>query len=262
MTTSIAVSTSLEGYLTAVAELPLRTHLSDARSGAVVVVPGQGEWCDGVRAAHAAGAAAVVLAAPDPAPADAIDALIEDVAGLPVIVDRPLLRPDAAEDALAGRVFAGRHTAPRLITVDCAAPASDLAAATREAIGWLRRLSGGDLAHLSGDGGLALCEPEGSAGTLAAITIVQVNGVSGLRIHALGEVVTEVEVSAARTVVSTSTSAGRMTAPSRYESAERLSLRRALDAMKGGEPPADLRDLAKDAALVGQLSSARAHKHD
>ena len=78
---------------------PLPNFLSERRtgglrvSGAVVVVPGSGDWWQAMLAARAGGAAAVVIADPQALPPEAL-APHPWPDGVPVIVERPRLRPD------------------------------------------------------------------------------------------------------------------------------------------------------------------------
>ena len=57
----VSVFTDLPGYRAAVASLPVSTVAADAAAGAVVVLSGETGWWDGVLAAQADGAAAVVV---------------------------------------------------------------------------------------------------------------------------------------------------------------------------------------------------------
>ncbi|GAA1942976.1 hypothetical protein [Microbacterium deminutum] len=255
MTPPVPVVTSSERYATALAELPLRTRAADAAHGAIVVVDGgRDRWCDDARAAAASGAIAIVVAQPNAVPATGILALIEDVGEVPIVLERSFLRPDATADAVAARDSHGARAVPRLLTGDCVATADELGVATRDAIGWLRVLSQGGLSMRTGRAGVGLLECRDADGAPSALTAVIVKGVSRVRIAVLGEVLSEIEVSDRRTLVSTSTSAGRMLTSPRYESPQRLALRRALSALSGAATVDDLAELAADAALAETVS--------
>ena len=70
-----------------------------------------------------------------------------------------------------------------------------------------------------------------------------------LRVQALGETSTELEIDAplGRAELATSTVGGRLVAPARFEAGERAALRRAVEAVAQGLPSADLEDLLHDA---------------
>ena len=98
----IAVVAAAGAYRAAVAELPLSARLGAGPSGAVVVVPGDPGWVDAVRGAEEAGARAVLVADPEPAPVDQLRLLAQRTR-IPVALERPLLRADAAADAQSAR---------------------------------------------------------------------------------------------------------------------------------------------------------------
>ncbi|BDV31964.1 hypothetical protein [Microbacterium terricola] len=239
-------------YRTAVAELPLSAQLADTPAGSIVVVPGRTGWVDAALAAVAAGAAAVIVAAPAFAVAADIRRM-QAGAKVPVVVERPHLRTDSTFDAAAGRSIDGGSTAPRLLVADGGAPRGLVPIVAREALGWLRVLSGGRLALASADGAFALLETaDGTAATLS-IVVTSTPGGGSFCVRAIGEVLTEVEVDERRTRVSTSTTRGTLSAPDRYESSARLAVRRALAAVESG-PTDDLGELLADTELVGRLS--------
>jgi len=240
-------------YRAAVAELPLRTRPVDREDGAVVVVPGGPRWVDAGLAAVAAGARAVVVA--DPGFAAAADVRRLAQAGIPVIIERPLLREDVSSDANDARGSESGWTEPRAVVVDGVAPAAKRLEVLCDALGWVRVLSGGRLTLVAADAALALLETTGAMP--ATLTFVATERPSGwIRAHALGEVITEVEVVEGRARVATTTVAGRLTAPTRFESSERLAMRRALDALERDVLPRDLDDLAADAGLAARIIDA------
>ncbi len=241
----IAVATSLERYRTAVAELPLRARAATGREG-IVVIPGLGRWTDAAATAAADGASALVIADPELVSADAVRELSAGLR-IPVVVERPRLRPDAAEDALHAR----SGSAPRMLIAEASGPAAALDAVTRDAAGWLRTLSGGALRVVSGDRTLALLQTTaGLAATFGTIAAARTS--VGMRIEVLGEVQTQVDVGLAARIVTTS-SAGTLIAPARFETSARVALRRALEALETGSAPVDLDDLADDTALLEDL---------
>jgi hypothetical protein len=228
-------------YHSALAELPLSTRATDLHAGAIVVVPGVDGWVDAALAAAEAGAVAVVVA--DPAfESSARVRLLAGTLHIPVIVERPLLRPDLAEDAIRRRMGAE----PRLLLADASADVAQLTAVARESVGWLRVLAGGALSLTRADGALALFETGSGVG--GAVSVVATSRPAGglIRAQALGETTTDIEVEGRRARLVTSTGAGRVIAPARFESSERLALRRALEALTAQTGPSDLSELAVD----------------
>ena len=256
MSEYVPVATVSNAYRIAVAELPLRTRLSDDLAGAVVVLEGSPGWCGGVTEALAAGARAIVVAGPSSAPADALAAVVAEAGERAIVLERPFLRPDAVADAVAARAAAYAPTAPRLVAADCAAAPHDFVAAMRDSVGWLRVLSGGDLVLRVGGDGVGLFDSRETGGVPAVLTGVRAGGTSRLRIRALGEAITEVDVSVARAAVMTSTAGGRSTAPERFETPQRLALRRALEALAGAVRVDDLADFAADSALAAAVTAS------
>lgn len=257
------VFAALPAYVAAVAELPLSAALSNDMQGAVAVVPGCGDWWQGMLAARAQGAAAVVVADPVALPQETLEACPWP-GDLPVIIERPRLRPDVVADAVRAR----RGTRPRIITVECAAPAAGLDAVIRDGFGWARSLSGGSLTLRSdaaaAQGRIALLDAAVPAGgstptTLAAVVAAGLHAGGLLQLRALGEVGTEVTVDqpAGLTRLETSTEDGTLRAPTRYESPARLALRRALEACSSGRSVADLDELLEDMALTRTLLGHR-----
>jgi len=238
-------------YREALAELPLRARLVDRARGAIVVVTGGSGWVDAALDAASDGALGVVIAEPEFAPSGDVRRLAEAL-GFPVILERPLLRTDAADDARAGRGGEAGWAAPRAVVVDGGASRSRLRSVARDAVGWVRVLSG-DLPELVTPSGMpALLET--GAGVPATLSVVATARAGGwLRAQALGEVITEVDVEGRMSRLTTATVAGRLIAPTRFESSERLAVRRALAAVETGEEPHDIDDLRADTELVERM---------
>lgn len=244
----IGVWTDLAPYRVAIAELPLRARAVPAADAAIAVIGG-GRWRDG---GVLPPAAAVVLADPPPGAGTSIPP------GTPVIVDRERLCPDDMPGDVA--------VDAALFTVECSATAADLAEAVRDAVGWLRVLSGGELsidAVRAGEHGvIALIRtddrsPAGArAATLVATVLADASAAPRLRALAVGPERTEVVVDgsgAAAVVISSASGARRL--PARYESRRRVALRRAIDTV-GGAESSDLTDLRHDDALAAVLVGA------
>lgn len=253
------VFTALPSYLAAIAELPLSAALTEDVGGAVVVVPGSGDWWQGMLTARAGGASAVVVADPGVLPREALECGPWP-GGIPVIVERPRLRPDVVADAVRAR----RGSPARIVTVECAAPAAALDAVIRDGFGWQRSLAQGRLtlraSIATAQGRMALLDSEASLGgsvpaTLSATVVGGLHAGGLLQVLALGEVRTEVTVDqpAGLTRLETSTEEGVLKAPERFESPARLALRRALEACSTGEPVADLDELREDSSLAAAL---------
>lgn len=253
------VLAALPAYLAAIAELPLSAELTDDVSGAVAVVPGSGDWWQAMLAARAGGAAAVVLAHPTVLPRESVVSH-QWPGGIPVIVERPRLRPDVVADAVAAR----RGSPARIITVECVAPAAGLDAVIRDGFGWARSLARGPLNLRAGTatprGRMALldfdtAESGPSPATVMATAAGGLDAGGLLQVLALGEVRTEliVDQPAGLTRLETSTEEGALGAPERYESSARLALRRAIEACSEGKPATDLGELLEDMALTWEL---------
>ena len=170
---------------------------------------------------------------------------------IPVIVERPRLRPDVVADA----VRAGRGRPARIVTVECAAPAAGLEAVIRDGLGWARSLVRGPLTlqvcSATAQARIALLDSGGSAGGAMPVTL-GATAAAGLQVLALGEVRPEVTVDqrAGLTRLETSTEDGTLRAPERYESSARLALRRAIEAQSSGQPGTDLDELLEDMSLT------------
>lgn len=257
LTPVLGVFTDLPSYVAAVAELPASTERTVGARGSVVVVPGSSNWWQGLLNARAAGAAAVVVADPAVLPREALDGVWPG--DIPVIIERPRLRPDVVADALRAR--AGNAAA--LITVECAAPAHVLGGVVCDGLGWARFLAGAPLAlggaAATAHGRMALLDAHGGSGTVPVSLMATAAGgfhAGGLlQVLALGEARTEVLVDqpAVLTRVETSGTEGTLRAPQRYEGSARVALRRALHASTSGGPVPDLDELLSDVALVHAL---------
>lgn len=256
-----AVSTRLPGYLAALAQLPVSAGPADDVRGGVAVVPGSGDWWQGLLAARAGGAVAVVLADPGMLRPDAVDGGLWP-GDIPVIVDRPGLRADVVADAAQAR----RSSQPRMLTIDCAGPAAGLAGLIRDGVGWARSLMGSALEPGAGTSTagatMALLEGRGVDGTPTPVTLMATRAggrrPGGLiRVVAHGEVRTEVTMDqpAGLVRVETSTGDGIFRAPTRYESPARLALRRAMEACVSGKPTSDLADLLADMAAAADVAA-------
>ncbi len=253
----IAVVAPAGAYRAAVAELPLSSRLGDRPSGAVVVVPGDPRWVERVRAAEEAGARAVVVADPEPAPVDEV-LLLAQRTRIPVVLERPLLRADATADAQSARAAQAGTVPPRAVVLDGAASAGRLSVIARDAVGWGRVLAGQAPTLVSADRGLALLET--ADGTVLTLSVVATRrpGRGWVRAQALGEVLTEVEVEGRASSIAVATAAGRLALPVRFESSERLALRRAVAAVEAHDRPSDLVDLIADTEAVEGILHSRA----
>ena len=264
LTSALGVFTDLPSYVAAVAELPASAERADGARGSVVVVPGIGNWWEGLLAARKEGAAAVVVADPAVLPREVFDGGWPG--GIPVIIERSRLRPDVVADALRARE--GKATA--VVTVECAASAGVLREVVCDGLGWARVLAGGPLA-LSGatataHGRMALLHGPGLGGDRVTVPVsLLATAADGfhdgglLQVLGLGEVRTEVLVDqpAVLTRVETAGSRGTLRTPERYESSARVALRRALEACSLGEPLLDLQELLEDMALTRALLDAQ-----
>jgi len=261
----VPVFTELPGYGAAVASMAVSTVPADGAAGAIVVLSGHDDWWDGVLAAQAAGAAAVVVAAPLVAPTDAVQGLLDNAA-VPVLLERPRLRPDVVKqlvDALA-------DAPPSLVTVECSAVAPEAAAVIHDALGWARAIGQGRLALQSASttlhGSIGLLQASGADGPLDITLMVNVvnSGRPGgfLRLTCLGEVLATVTVDVPAGVASldVATEKGALRLPTCLEATERLALRRALQALEGGHIPADLAGLLDDSQLSASFIPGRVER--
>ncbi|MFK0006368.1 hypothetical protein ACIQTZ_04885 [Paenarthrobacter sp. NPDC090520] len=244
-------------YRAALAELPRSTWHAETANGAVVVIPGEGAWWEELLEAQAAGASAVVVSHPQSIPAAAQAGLV----GIPVVVERPHLRADAAAEAVRRR----QETPATVVTVECAAPSGDLDPVLRDGVRWAEVLAGGPLHAVSGaipaEGGMALLEagPLTVADPVPVTVLAAVLGTKArtplLRVTALAKVRTVVEWDGLGSGLSirTGTEGGSMRAPNHYEGSARLALRRAMEAASKGAVLPDLGELLADQLVVAGL---------
>lgn len=252
MSGRVPVHTRDRRFQAAVAELAPRAVPSEERAGAVCVVSGRGAWGEACAAAIDAGAIAVVIADPAPAPREAYTRL--EAAGVPVIASRPRLRDDLVADARADPVTA------HLLVADAFSPAGAVHSVVRDAGGWLRAL-GGALPTVSevartpralvaalevGDVPASLTLAIGGAGSIPTLDVLAL---------APRRVEVRLDDAAGTREVSATDARGRLVRPERYETTERLALRRALDAVAGA-PVADLADLGADDLLAAAILAA------
>ena len=248
MTDRVPVFAALHAYRVAVASFPSRAHLAGNEAGAIVVVDGATDWWDTATAAVTAGASAIVVAEPGSTPPEVLGDAVQRFP-VPIIVSRSRLRHDVASLAVEHR--AGIQ--PRVVVAECRSPEGPLPAMVRDAVGWMRELSDTPLrvaaSSVGTSGGTALLRPaaEGPVRGSMTITVTRPEGTL-LRVTALGETTTELEFDEllGRSELVTSTSEGRLVAPTRFEARERVALRRALEAVAGQRRPDDLINLIAD----------------
>jgi hypothetical protein len=254
----IPVLAELPGYRVAVAGLRLRAEPAHAPDGAIVVVDGRTGWWDAASDAVGVGASAVLVAEPREVPLEAVGELAAHCP-VPIIVQRSRLRDDLVALAIEHR----DGVPPRVVVAECRATAAKLPAMIRDAIGWMRALADVELdvamAAVGPVGGTALLRARngGAVGSMSIAVTTDEGAI--LRVQALGETSTEVEHDepVGRCELATSTSRGRLVAPSRFEAAERMAVRRAVDAVAHEQPAPDLAELLRDTeAASGVLQHA------
>lgn len=245
---AVRVVTGLPRYAAAVAELAPRARLVREARGAVVVVDGARRWWLDAAEAASAGAVGVVVAEPRLAPpADGL----EDVR-IPLVIARRRLRADVGAQARPAR-------APRLIVADADGPAHGLATWLRDVVGWCRVVAGGPVRidRAARSAGALLAAGSTPAGVPVSITVTtrDVGAAAACALVGIGEERTEVtwDEAAGSIDVARVDAGGRHTAVPSRESAERLALRRALEAVAAGSAPDDLRDLRDDARAVDDV---------
>lgn len=245
----IAVATPLARYRVAAAELSARVDIrrDEAQLVAVAGDPhGLSEAEEGV----ARGARVVIVDRPRADPA-ALDRMREwEERGVAVVLLRPALRADVAGDALPS-------APPSDVVVQTQTSAGEMLDAVVDAVGWARVLRGGALVvrSVARAPGAVLADLAGS-GAAASVVASERLGAAGarrLRAVAVGAHRVEVVSTDAVAVVTRSTAEGDLVLPRRWESGERLALRRALAAL-AGEPVRDLDDWAGDLAVAAQIA--------
>lgn len=245
-------------FAAAMAQLPERLERAARPRGAICVVDGSRDGLDDVRSLIAARPAAAVLAHPHRAEASVVELLA--AVEVPVVVDRPLLRPDVA----------GRASDPGLrhVVVEVVSSSADLRAVLADGVGWARAVIGHPLRVVAATRTTTalLAALEGPAGTTATIggTIQSTSLPPALELQGLGARRLEVEIDAVRGIRSRVHDAEGFTErATRYEAHERLALRRALDASSAAGPSlsevevADVGDLAHDLAVADSLLDRR-----
>lgn len=256
----IPVVTDLPAYRVASAELSSSTRVlggSDPEPvGAVVVVAGMGAWVAEARRAAVAGAAAIVVAQPGGVTRAELDELA--AAAVPLVLERARLRTDAlGADAVV--------PAARYRTAEVAAAPKALRPAVRDAIGWLRTLSGGALTLTdvawTATGVLArlVADRDGRQALLTGSTLVGTAAGSRIRVHSVGDDRLEVTVDEAAGVriVEAGSAAGTLRMPRVHEASARVALRRAVAAARGETAVTDLADFAHDHALATAIFAGR-----
>jgi hypothetical protein len=261
---STPVNTADGPYAVAIAELPLSAHRSPERTGAIIVVPGDAGWRDSVRRARDDGAAAIIVRSPGSADADEIDSSRDRGSTPPVVMERQLLRADVASDAR-------QLSIPdlSLIQIECRGSSAEFDTVFRDAIGWARVLGGGSLDFLgvttTSRGVCVLLEraaaDAGSRSVAVTVLASRRAAPAWIRAVAIGTDRVEVTVDNARQAVSveSATVAGRRALPPRWESVERVVLRRAIEVASAPETSHDFEEWEHDEAL-SVLCRDRAHE--
>ncbi|MCW4385911.1 hypothetical protein OH146_09010 [Salinibacterium sp. SYSU T00001] len=255
MTAPVVLRCTDARYRHACAELPRRLAEAEESRGAVVVVPGAGDWVSAAAREIEAGATALVVADPDPS-VD-LDSLERIARRVPIVLDRPWFRADLCAELGA----AAPEELPLALTAECIVPAGESAHVVADALGWLRVLGRGGCEVVASrrSGRAALAQLLAGGGMPASLLVTELaSGLGGpsIRVLALGgervEVVTDAAANLMRVRVEDST--GSRTLPRRFESRERLSLRRALAAVGGGEALHDAEGFARDIHALRSIS--------
>lgn len=251
------------GYAVALAGMPLHAHEAREPRGAVAVVGGR----DGRAGVDALEAGAVGLVITDAQWLSAADAraIVSAAGSVPVIVDRPLLRPDMLEQAVAGR----RGAPALMVTAEVRTPDADAEGALRDVLGWARGLAGDSFEVVTAGGtrtrfGALLESTSGRLPLVLTVTKATRDARSPeLHVTVLGETRSEVRLDPRAGVadVRTVDGDGDLVAPTRHEGRERVALRRCLEALRGGVRPDDLPEFAGDAETSARLTaSVTGHK--
>jgi len=259
----VPVVVELPDYIVAVAGLPQSTERGDQAAGAIVVVDGAERWWDAAALAVEAGAAAVLVAEPREVPVEPVARLagLAAQSEVPIFVHRARLRDDLVAKAIEQRA----GVAPRVVVAECRASAGDLPAMVRDAAGWASALAEERLvvaaASFGPASGTALLRAMAGGRVLGSMIVATTHpDATVLRVQALGETSTEVEIDdlLGRSELATSTSAGRLVAPARFEAGERAALRRAVEAViDGRSSTTDLGRLSHDAEAASAVLAAR-----
>lgn len=256
----ISVCASAPRYRAAIAELAATVTTAGGARGAVCVVGGLTWWGD-ARLALSAGAAGVVVERPLDVPREAVDDLRTLAGGRPVIVERHDLREDAVEGVVPNAMSA--------LALEGVVSSLD-AAALRDAVGWLRVLGRGEprivtsraagsqiVASLSVHSADALSGQRREV-PVSVVLSVRDSASPWIRVSVLGP--ERVDVVSARSPreprVTRSTVDGQTLLTRPRQSAARLALGRAADAVAGGTAPDDLRALLDDEAIARALAGS------
>jgi hypothetical protein len=231
----IGVRAESRDYRAAVAELPLSLRHAPEGPVDIIVASASGAFAD----------PASVIVVADPRPGDRSP--VED--GARVVIDRPWLRADAAVDA-------GAHPDALLFTAECSSSAMDQEALVRDALGWIRVLSGEELVldavTRTPHALLAQLRAGDRPATLVANAHTDAGARAWLRACAIGETRAEVVIDAGDVSIEVSTEAGTRRLPTRGETRQRMTLRRAIDVIRGAATD-DARSLSDDDALAAQV---------
>lgn len=230
----------------AVAELPLSARRAKGPADAVAVV----DSVPGAPAALASGALGVVLVSPMTVRLEGVSELLAASAGSPVIVLRSRL-------AAIPRVTAAAFVA------ECSAPAAQLEAVLRDALGWMRGLGGElqlDTAAVSEGAAIALLH--NGAGIPSIVTARTLSGVPGggvIRVVALASERCEVEVDEPAGVfrVVIEREGESATRGPGFESHARQALRRIISAVGSAGPSTEFAQLLHDSDLAREILAAK-----
>lgn len=165
------------------------------------------------------------------------------------VVARPWLRADVVADAA--------QAPARSVLVECGAASGEVEELLRDAVGWARELAGGplDIVECRATARGILARLEGARSGATVLLARREGGSSWLRALALDTTRTEVVIEhpGALATVERTDADGVHRSPARYESAERLALRRLLDALDDDVRTTDLDDLEHDSRLAAHV---------
>lgn len=258
----IGVCTSIPSYRVAAAELPSSVRTVSRVDGAVAVLQGDRGWALAARTAMESGAVAVVIACPEVVDIDECSGLQEAAGERPIVIDRPMLRADLVNTASV-------HVAsPSYAAVEVAAGAGRLSSAIRDAAGWVRVLLGGPcgppVIGRTGSAAIALLQSaDGGAPGALTVTTTAANGQGPwMRATAVASTRVEVVVDEAdgRASIEVARADGILRLPRRFETPERLALRRAIEAVVSPASVTDLAELRADAVIAQALDPTCADK--
>ncbi|MGN8552302.1 UNVERIFIED_CONTAM: hypothetical protein OHV15_06945 [Microbacterium sp. SLM126] len=235
----------------ALAQLPERVERAQSPGASIIVLDGRRERPERVEALLAERPIGAVLTHPASASQAVVDQLAH--AGIRVVTVRSLLRADDAAIVAGATV---RH-----LVLDALASRADVRATLVDAIGWARVIVGGGLtvsasARTRESLLVALESPAGIGVALTATRLVT-SIAPALTVDGLGERRVGVRIDRAAGVreIAIHGEEGVVVAAPRYESSERLALRRAL-AAAAGDPVDDLVSLIHDRSLADELLGA------